>query len=131
MKYAFQVFTAIRVVFARVAFAEDHLSGAVPPVDYLSKGRLEIPAGDGPVPGQPRLFFLCRNLRHDLHHGIAETRRHCSLLPPLPPTASAVVPRRKAHQEDHYRHAFAVAGVAGASSPPARLGRPNPVSVTC
>ena len=81
-----------------------HLSGAVPPVEPypLSKGRLEIPAGDGPVRALPVLPL--RNLRHDLHHGIAG-RRHRGLFPPLHRRSRMAVPRRKADQADHYRHA--------------------------
>ena len=45
-----------------------------------------------------------RNLRHDLHHGIAG-RRHRGLFPPLHRRGRMAVPRRKADQEDHYRHA--------------------------
>lgn len=114
MKYAFESFTAMQVVFARVAFAG---------VIYLALYRLwsHIPYQKGDwkyllamVLFEPCLFFLCETFAMDLHHGIAG-RRHRGLFPPLHRRSRMAVPRRKADQEDHYRHAACRGGVAGAS----------------
>ena len=113
MKYAFESFTAMQVVFARVAFAKSSATLLYACRPYpLSKGRLEIPAGDGPVRALPVLPL--RNLRHDLHHGIAG-RRHCSLLPPLHRRGRMVVLGEKLTKKTIIVMLLAVAGVAGAS----------------
>lgn len=104
MKYAFESFTAMQVVFARVAFAG---------VIYLALYRLwsHIPYQKGDwkyllamVLFEPCLFFLCETFAMT-YTTASQGGRHRGLFPPLHRRGRMAVPRRKADQEDHYRHA--------------------------
>lgn len=104
MKYAFESFTAMQVVFARVAFAG---------VIYLALYRLwsHIPYQKGDwkyllamVLFEPCLFFLCETFAMT-YTTASQGGCHRGQFPPLHRRGRMAVPRRKADQEDHYRHA--------------------------
>ena len=100
MKYAFESFTAMQVVFARVAFAG---------VTHLALYRLwsHIPYQKGDwkyllamVLFEPCLFFLCETFAMTY-----TTASQGGVIAACFPLCTAVAAWRKADQEDHYRHA--------------------------
>lgn len=131
MKYAFESFTAMQVVFARVAFAG---------VIYLALYRLwsHIPYQKGDwkyllamVLFEPCLFFLCETFAMT-YTTASQGGVIAACFPLCTAVAAWLFLGEKLTKKTIIAMLLAVAGVAGASSPPkARIRRPIPFSATC
>ena len=130
MKYAFESFTAMQVVFARVAFAG---------VIYLALYRLwsHIPYQKGDwkyllamVLFEPCLFFLCETFAMT-YTTASQGGVIAACFPLCTAVAAWLFLGEKLTKKTIIAMLLAVAGVAGASPPKARIRRPTPSSATC